>query len=111
MLGILLLYFIYKYYSELAEQYNKNKWGYFILGVAVYYAGMFVFGALIGVVVGLYGDESWLDGSHDLLLSLMAFPFGILSTVGIYKYLQKSFARSTNITNDGSLDNEFLDKN
>ena len=44
MLGFLLIYFIWKYYSELAVEHNKSKWGYALLGIATYYIGTFIGG-------------------------------------------------------------------
>lgn len=91
MLGLVLLYFIWKYYSELAIQYEKNKWAYALLGIASYYAGTFVAGVVI-VVVGLQVNSSFTDNTSDLMLGLMAFPFGLLVVWGVYKLLQRSWS-------------------
>ena len=50
MLGLLLLYWIGKYFYKLAEAYDKSKWGFTILGIVVYYAGIVVLGLILGAI-------------------------------------------------------------
>lgn len=76
MLGLLLLYFIGKYFAELAEKYYKNKWLYAILGIVVYYATTFLFGLLLGVIQLLTGTDL-VSGVPDIVLGLIALPFGL----------------------------------
>ena len=35
MLGLVLLYWIGKYFYKLAEEYDKSKWGFAILGLVL----------------------------------------------------------------------------
>lgn len=90
MLGILLIYFIGKYFHDLALEFNKNKWLFAILGIATYYAGTFIFGFIIGFYVLITGDESVLE-LPDIVLGLMALPFGLLLTWGLYALLRKNW--------------------
>ncbi|MBI3519078.1 MAG: hypothetical protein HY062_06935 [Bacteroidetes bacterium] len=106
MLGFLLLYFIWKYYSELAFEYEKSKWGYVILGIATYYLGTFAGGFLIGMIIILMGSD--IDAVSDILLSVMAVPFGILSVWGLYKFLQKKWSKKTENSNSESLDSDLI---
>ena len=53
MLGLVLLYWIGKYYYKLAEVYNKSQWGFAILGIVVYYAGIVVFAFAVGIIAEL----------------------------------------------------------
>lgn len=106
MLGIFLLYFIWKYYSELAVEFNKSKWGYGILGIAIYYLGTFVGGLIIGIVTVLMGND--IDSVNDILMSLIAIPFGLLSTWGLYKILQYNWAKKMKESNYNSLDSDLI---
>jgi hypothetical protein len=47
MLGLVFIYFIGRYYYKLAENHNRSKWGFAVLGVATYYGGTFAAGALL----------------------------------------------------------------
>jgi len=37
MFGIILIYWVGKYFYQLAIEFNKSKWGYAVLGLATYY--------------------------------------------------------------------------
>jgi|AntRauTorckE5430_2_1112549.scaffolds.fasta_scaffold01424_3 hypothetical protein len=87
---MLLLYFVWKYYKELADKYNKEKaWSYILLGAVVYYAGTFIGGVLIGLIA-LSADMD-IEDTNDRLLGLMALPVGILFSYLLYKYLEKKW--------------------
>jgi len=106
MLGFLLLYFIWKYYSELAFEYDKSKWGYFLLGVVTYYGGTFVGGFIIGFAAVLMGSS--IDSIPDILLSIIALPFGLLCVWGLYKILQNKWSKSAKGSDLNSLDSDLL---
>lgn len=92
MLGILLLYFIGKYYNELYKEYKTEKsWPYVLLGIGTYYAGTLLAGFTIGLL-SVTMDFN-IDNTPDLVIGLMAVPFGILATFGVYKYLEKKWKR------------------
>lgn len=88
MLGIIFLYYIGKYYYELAEMHDKNKWLYAILGVASYYFSTFI-AAIIAVIV----RPAFLEGSNtsDIVLDLLCLPFGLLGCYAFYKLLEKNW--------------------
>ena len=52
MLGIVLIYWLGKYFYQLAEKYNQNKWLYAILGIVVYYVSQLFFGFVLGILSG-----------------------------------------------------------
>lgn len=104
MLGLLLIYFIGKNYMGLAEEYNKAKWLFAILGVVVYYVGTFIGGFIIGMIM-VATNPGAIDTTHDLVWSLMGLPFGIGATVGFYFILKKQWSKST-IVNAEILDQE-----
>lgn len=93
MLGLVLLYWIGKYFYKLAEEYTKNKWGFAILGIGVYYLGTFIFG-IIFMIIGEVITPGYIDTFNETLLSFIALPFGILSCYLLYKYLQKTWKKN-----------------
>lgn len=102
MLGLLLIYFIGKWHYELAQQFNKNKWLFAILGVVTYYGGTFLFGIGLGVYAVLMNDASILD-INEFVLGLMALPFGLLCTWGLYKALQASWKKAPVVSDSNDL--------
>ena len=96
MLGLILIYFIGKKFYDLAQKFGKSEWGFAILGVVTYYAGTFI----TGIVIAL-GYEFWstasVDGMSDLALGFIALPFGVLSCVGLYYYLNNLWGKSKEV--------------
>ncbi len=90
MLGLILLYWIGKYFYKLAEEYNKSKWGFAILGIASYYIGTYVFAILIAVIVEVL-SPGYLEGFNERVLSLILLPFGLLSCYLLYYFLKKNW--------------------
>jgi membrane protein implicated in regulation of membrane protease activity len=88
MLGLLLIYFIGKYFYDLAENNNRNKWLFAILGVAVYYLGTFIFGIALGLIAVITNNPSLLD-MNNLVLSLIAIPSGLLFVWIFYAILKR----------------------
>ena len=109
MLGLLLIYFIWKYYSDLALEYNKNKWGYALLGIASYYAGAFM-GGVILAVIGMLINSDFVSEMNSLVLNLVALPFGLLAVWGLYTLLKKKWSVTSYPGND-SLDADLLTPN
>ncbi|MBL7932360.1 MAG: hypothetical protein JNL60_10680 [Bacteroidia bacterium] len=107
MIGLALLYFIWKYYSELATEHGKHKWGFALLGIATYYAGTVVGGILL-VVFGILINSNFVEDTGDAVLGLMAFPFGLLSVWGLYKILQKKWSNAAVTLDSESLDGDLL---
>lgn len=99
MLGLVLLYWIGKYFYKLAEEYNKKKWVFAILGIVVYYGGIFIFGGITFGLIDIFA-EGFIDNSNDFILSLIALPFGILSCYLLYKYLEKNWEQKDPRRND-----------
>tara|TARA_R110002033_G_scaffold42_7_gene767 strand:- start:2047 stop:2364 length:318 start_codon:yes stop_codon:yes gene_type:complete len=93
MLGLLLLYWIGKYFYKLAEEYDKSEWSFAILGVVVYYAGIIAASFTIGIILGIFYPE-FLETMNDTVLSLFMIPFGILSCYLLYMLLEKSWKKT-----------------
>ncbi|GAA3753604.1 MULTISPECIES: hypothetical protein [Flavobacterium] len=90
MIGILLIYWIWKGYTNLALEYDKNKWGYFGIGIVSYYGGTLVAGFLVGILAVLIrgvenvNDDSFSNPGWNILFVL----FGALACYGVYKLLE-----------------------
>ncbi len=97
MLGLALIYFIGKYYYNLAAYNDKNKWGYALFGVAAYYAGAFVFGLIAGVVITLDGTTS-VDDVNEVVLALIGLPFGVGATALLYHLLKKNWEKHKKVS-------------
>jgi len=92
MLGIILIYFIGKQFYTLADDYNQNKWLFAILGVVSYYVGTALGGVILGLSEVFFGLS--IDWENNLLLTLLALPFGILSVYLLYSVLKKKWQKS-----------------
>jgi hypothetical protein len=109
MIGLLLVYFLWKYFSELAVEHNKSKWGYGLLGIAAYYLGTILFGAAIGIIDAI-AETNYVEETNNIVLNIASLPFGLLSAWGLYKQLENKW--STQKFGDGdSLDHELQDAN
>lgn len=93
MLGLILLYWIGKYFYKLAEEYNKSQWGFAILGIVVYYGGILLFGVILGIMAEII-SPGFLDTFNETLFGFLMLPFGILSCYLLYKYLEKTWKKN-----------------
>lgn len=98
MLGIVFLYFIGKYFYKLAEEFNKNKWLFAVLGIVVYYAGTMIGGVILAILDELVGIG--FDWDNNLLLGLVALPFGIATAYLFYYLLKKQWEKTVVIVTD-----------
>jgi len=108
MLGIFLIYYIGKTYYQLAELYQKHKWGFAIMGVAMYYFGTFLGGVILQLLF-LAGLTPAVEEYNSLVLNLLAFPFGLLTCWGLYQILKRSFSKkSSREASNSALDETFI---
>ena len=87
MLGILFIYWIGKYFYQLAEKFNQNKWLYAILGIVVFYAAQLFFGILLGVGDAIF--DLGINFEENLGLDLLGIPIGALACYLFYKNQQQ----------------------
>lgn len=106
MFGILLLYFIWKYFSDLALKHRKSNWTFGLLGIATYYIGTFIGGLIIGLF-DLLANTHYVEETSDIILNLISVPFGLLSVWGLFKILKNQWEAKKFEDND-SLDNDLL---
>lgn len=98
MLGILLIFFIGKYYYELAQDYYKHRWVYGIFGIIIYYVGTAIGGVILGLLDLIF---AWnFDWDNSLFLGLLALPFGISAAYVIYILLKKKWKKEITVVKD-----------
>ncbi|MFK7810517.1 MAG: hypothetical protein AB8F74_22110 [Saprospiraceae bacterium] len=107
MLGLLLLYFIGKKFSELAKDYNKKTWVYILLGIVSYYLGTFVGGIVLVIVLDMFFSIA-IEEIDDFVIGLMAMPFGLLMCWGYYRLLVRNWSKQKPILSSDILDDDFL---
>lgn len=91
MLGLILIFAIGSFFYKLANEFDKNKWLWAIVGIVCYYAGTILMGVVIGVIIGLNNGD--VDVDDAFMYSLMAIPVGILFCVILYFILRKSWSK------------------
>ncbi|MCI5081694.1 MAG: hypothetical protein MRY78_08385 [Saprospiraceae bacterium] len=108
MLGILLIYFIGKYFYDLAEAHKRSNWLFAVLGVVSYYVGAFVF-SLIALMVLESASPGFIDNTNLAIFDILAIPFGILACWGFYTYLKNHWSKKIlTDTRTDLLDDEML---
>jgi hypothetical protein len=93
VITLALMFFIGKAFYDLADKYNKHRWGFAILGVVSYYGGTFLAGIILGVLVEV-GTFSSIDDIPEWILTVIAFPVGVLSCWGLYKILKNQWSKT-----------------
>jgi hypothetical protein len=107
MLGLFLIYFIGKAFYQLAFEFEKNNWGFAILGIISYYAGTFIGGIILGII-GLLANSDFMETMPNLAINLIALPFGLLACWGFYKILENRWSRPKTVNPSDTLDSTFL---
>ena len=101
MLGILFIYWIGKYFYQLAEKFNQNKWLYAILGIVIYYSGQIIGALLIAVVSELFDLGIDFDG---VLINVVGILIGRIACYLFYLLLEKVWKRDVVIIKDSIQD-------
>ncbi len=112
MLGLLLLYWLAKPFYELAGEHNKSQWGFAILSIVVYYAGYLGGAFVMGIVLAII-DPSLVEdisGVTEIVFSLLAIPFGLLSCWIFYRILHKQWNKVQEIPEGEVLDSNLFDE-
>jgi len=89
MLGLLLIFFIGKYYYELAQDYYKHRWLYGIFGIAIYYVGTAIGGVVLGIAIELFDLNFNLDNTFGI--SIIALVFGVATAFIIYFLIKRQW--------------------
>jgi uncharacterized membrane protein len=68
-----------------------------VLGIVTYYAGTFLAGILLGLILLVIGKESLIDNNSEFFLGVILLPFGILATYLLYKGLELNWKKEDKI--------------
>ena len=105
MIGLVLIYWIGKKFSELAKSFGRKPVWPVIIGIVFYFLGQFVLGLIIGVYYEL--QEPGFKQFDDMVVNLIGIPFGLLACWGTYMFLEKKWRGST-VSEYDILDDEEL---
>ncbi|CAM1374517.1 hypothetical protein [Tenacibaculum xiamenense] len=92
MFVLILILVIGKKFYDLADSYNKSKWGYAIAGALSYYVGAFILGLVLGAVL-LVLESNFLETASDFVLTIITIPVGLLSCYLFYVFLERKWEK------------------
>lgn len=98
MLGLLLIYFIGKWFYDLASEFNQSKWLFAILSIVVYYAAILIFGFVLGLLILLFDWQINLENNFGI--NLLAIPIGLLADWAFYEFLKMRWKKKIVLVKD-----------
>ena len=104
LLGLLIIYFIGKWFYKLAEKHQQNKWLYAILGVVVYYAMTILGGLVVFLILMTAGIDERFE-APNIIAGLSGIPIGLLSMWGFHVILRKNWEANPKNAQSELLDN------
>ena len=90
MFGIILIYWVGKYFYQLAEKYNQNKW-FAILGVVVYFGSQLLTGVFLAILDFIFGWN--VDWESNTAINLLGIPIGCGFSYLFYILLEKKWKK------------------
>ena len=98
ILTILFIVLIGQAYYNLANRYKRNKWGYAVLGPAIYICSMFMYGIVYGIVyVILYPEvmeDPYFTFEGNWWLELSGFAVALFLSWLVYYLLERSWKKN-----------------
>ncbi|WP_337967555.1 hypothetical protein [uncultured Flavobacterium sp.] len=106
MIGILFIYWIWKSFTNLALEYDKNKWTYFFIGIISYYGGTILAGFLVGIVLGLANgfDSVANQNFENAGWSIFFVLIGGLACYGTFKFLENKLEKERELNKKDGID-------
>lgn len=101
MLGFVFLYWIGKYFYQLAQKFNKNKWLYAILGLAIFYGSQIIGAVLIAIISEIFDLGIDFEG---VIINLVGILIGGIACYLFYLLLEKVWKRDVIIIKDSIQD-------
>ena len=96
LLGILVIILIAQKFFILAGEFNKNKWGFAVIGIVIYYVGTFAAAFIYGAIYFVMDPEASDESVDNLVSRLILVGFGLLSCVLLYNTLRKRWKKEKN---------------
>tara|TARA_B100000508_G_scaffold55003_3_gene42737 strand:+ start:116395 stop:116703 length:309 start_codon:yes stop_codon:yes gene_type:complete len=97
MLGIVFIYFLGRSYFRLADEHNRSKWLWGVLGVVFFYALQ----VLLGLIIGLTAYR-W-SMYNEVALNFIGIGFGLLGSIGIYHLLKYNWSKNKIVNTDSEI--------
>lgn len=91
-------------YWKIFLDFDKNKWGYAILGAASYYGGAIIGSFLLGIFLIFIYSDTEIENFNEAILGFIALPFGLASAYGLHYFLKKKWKKEQGIEK-GAIDN------
>ena len=88
----ILLFYVGFYFYRLAENHNKNKWLFGILGIVTYFIGTIIYPLFLRF---FYSNE--IDTFDVTIISLKTFLIGLLSTFFLFQLLSVIWSRKKKV--------------
>ena len=104
MIGLFLIYWIGKSFYELAHEHDKSRWGFAILGVIGYYAGIII----AEVVFVLLSEEGIVGNINRYALGILSLPVGLLTCWLLYRFLKSQWSKQTQSPDADVIDRDLL---
>lgn len=106
MISLIILYYVGKAFSDLANKYERSNWLYAILGIGSYFIVQLVFGFALAVVWYSTNDTEWDPGAG---LDLIGIVIGALSCWGFYTWLDYYWSKNPNVLGFSTNESDLLD--
>jgi hypothetical protein len=106
MLGLVLLYFVGRYFNRLAKEYDKNGTLYAILGIVTYFGSQFLIGVILGVVLITSEGNLGILEDNRFVIDLLSIPVGLLAAWGLHAYLKKKWSTEMMPVDETILDDD-----
>lgn len=102
ILIILVLAYVGILFKRLAEKHKKNPVAIAVLGIVVFFFGLFSLSFLLGVILAITGYN--VQSMNTFLLEIIGYLMGGTVVWGVYVYLDKKWSNKS-----GSSDYEIID--
>ena len=95
MISIFILIGAYRYYASLAEAYNKTKWHYGVLAIAIYIISQLVFGVCYGIYLTITDPSAVNDMSYTgySVVNMVGWVLALILVYVVYKILLARFKK------------------
>ncbi len=105
MIEIVAVILIGKYFYNLADKYEKSKWGYTVLGIISFYGTVFLCGVIYAFWFFAQAENQFAteDDMSTLLVTFISLPIGIGVAYLLYFLLERNWKKNF-VSNKPSID-------
>ena len=95
MISIFILIGAYRYYASLAQAYNKTKWHYGVLSIAIYIISQIAFSLFYGIYLAITDPSAVNDMSYTgfSVVNLVGWVLAIILVYVVYQILHARFKK------------------